>query len=80
VIKTEKIEPVIPDVIPKPVEKQVTEEAKTSRADDTTADLIQDKIAELGKVALKPFYMNKYITKEEYKYILKKVVAKVRNG
>jgi hypothetical protein len=38
---------------------------------------IQDKIAEVAKNAIRPFFMNKHISKEEYKYILKKVVGKV---
>lgn len=38
----------------------------------------QDRIAAEVKVALRPFYQNKRINKEEYKTIMKKAVTKVR--
>ena len=37
----------------------------------------QQEIQDEVKVALKPYYYNKEITKEEYKYIYKRAVKKV---
>lgn len=39
--------------------------------------LIQEKAAQEVKLAIKPFYQNKDITKEEYKEIVRKAVDKV---
>lgn len=38
---------------------------------------IQEKIASICKAALKPFYINRTINKDDYKMIMKKVVTKV---
>lgn len=38
---------------------------------------IQEKAAQEVKLAIKPFYQNKDITKEEYKEIVRKAVDKV---
>lgn len=41
---------------------------------------IQEKAAQEVKLAIKPFYQNKDITKEEYKEIVRKAVDKVSSS
>ena len=41
---------------------------------------MQERAVEEVKLAIKPFYQNRDITKEEYKEILRKAVQKVEEG
>ncbi|EHB03277.1 SFRS2-interacting protein, partial [Heterocephalus glaber] len=52
--------------------------SKTDKASSRSTKLqIQEKAAQEVKLAIKPFYQNKDITKEEYKEIVRKAVDKV---
>ncbi|XP_041321491.1 protein SCAF11 [Pyrgilauda ruficollis] len=55
----------------------VTVEASADSSKKDQKLLIQEKAAQEVKLAIKPFYQNKDITKEEYKEIVRKAVDKV---
>ena len=59
-------------------ERDKKKKERPSRAENVQDSAeIQEKIIEIAKNTLMPFYMSKHVTKEEYKFVLKKVVGKV---
>ncbi|KAG9469189.1 hypothetical protein GDO78_021068, partial [Eleutherodactylus coqui] len=63
---------------PAPRKESVTVEASADSSKKEKKILIQERAAQEVKGAIKPYYQNKDITKDEYKEIVKKAVDKVR--
>ncbi|XP_066447810.1 protein SCAF11 isoform X2 [Eleutherodactylus coqui] len=62
---------------PAPRKESVTVEASADSSKKEKKILIQERAAQEVKGAIKPYYQNKDITKDEYKEIVKKAVDKV---